>query len=115
MSANQDVNSTAIAILLDVCNKYEPGAQPFRIQSLVGLQENSRAIDHTNLSAGNIMNADTSNLPIGQFNSSTVIKLDVPFEVSRRYPIKFIPPGTRFIVSFASGDITKPRIVGGEF
>nr|DAE82534.1 MAG TPA: type VI secretion system component [Caudoviricetes sp.] len=29
--------------------------------------------------------------------------------------MKFIPPGTRFLVSFTSGDITKPVIVGREF
>lgn len=112
---NIDVVNTTIAILLDTCNKYEPGMQPFRLQSLVGLKENSNVIETERLSSANIMNEDTSVLPIGDYNNSSVIKLEVPFEISRRYPVKFIPPGTRFIVSFSSGDITKPRIIGGEF
>ena len=110
-----DVVNTSIAILLDTCNKYEPGMQPFRLQSLVGLQENSNIKNKTKLNTSNIQNEDISALPIGDYTNSSVIKLEVPFEVSRRYPVKFIPPGTRFIVTFSSGDITKPRIIGGEF
>lgn len=109
------ISSNVIGILLTTTNKYEPGEQVFRVQSLVGLKENSTEIVKTNLDTGNILNEDTSNLPIGEVGTSTVLKLPVPFEVSRRYPIKFIPPGTRFIITFSSGDITKPRIVGGEF
>jgi len=114
-NTNVDVVNTSIAILLDTANKYEPGMQPFRLQSLVGLQENDRTITKTKNNHSNIMNEDISKLPLGDYNSSSVIKMEVPFEISRRYPVKFIPPGTRFIVTFSSGDITKPRIVGGEF
>lgn len=111
----KDYNTTEIAILLATCDKYTPGFQPFRLQKLVGLQENSTDIVTSNIDTTNIMNADTSNLPISQTKTSSVIKIEIPYEVSRRYPVKFIPPGTRFIVSFSSGDITKPVIIGGEF
>lgn len=115
MISDEMVTTNAIGILLSTCNKYEPGEQVFRIQSLVGLQENSTSITHTPLDSSNILNEDLSSLPIGTVNTSSVIKLPVPFEISRRYPLKFIPPGTRFIIGFSSGDITKPRIIGGEF
>lgn len=105
----------AIGILLTVANKYEPGEHPFRIQNLSGLQQNTNAISHTALNTSNVQNEDISALPIGEYNNSSVIKLPIPFEISRRYPLKFIPQGTRFIVGFSSGDITKPRIIGGEF
>lgn len=111
----EEYNTDEIAVLLTTCNKYEPGFQTFRLQRLVGLKENSNDIITVDLNGSNLMNADTSNLPIGSISSSAVIRLEVPFEVSRRYPTKFIPPGTRFIVSFSSGDISKPVIVGGDF
>ena len=113
---SDNINSTMIAILQTTCNKYEPGDQVFRVQSLLGLKEdNSTEIEKTSLNTGNILNEDMSKLPIGEVNTASVLKLPVPFEISRRYPLKFIPPGTRFLISFSSGDITKPRIVGGEF
>ena len=112
---NNEFNSTTIGILLTVCNKYEPGEHPFQIQSLVGLQNTTNVVTHTALNTSNILNEDVSALPVGECNSTSVIKLPIPFEVSRRYPLKFIPQGTRFIISFSSGDITKPRIIGGEF
>ena len=117
MTNNTDVDviNTSVAILLDTCNKYEPGEQPFRLQALVGLHNNSNAVNKETLTPSNIMNEDPSTLPIGDYISTSVIKLEVPFEISRRYPLKFIPPGTRFLVTFSSGDITKPKIVGGEF
>ena len=111
----EEFSNNAIAILQTTCNKYEPGDQVFRVQSLVGLKEDSNEIIHDSIDTSNILNDDLSALPIGQVNTSTVLKLPVPFEVSRRYPLKFIPPGTRFVITFLSGDITKPRIVGGEF
>lgn len=111
----KDYNTDEIAILLSTCNKYTPGFQPFRLQKLVGLQENSVDIVKNELSTANLMNADTSNLPVSEACTSSVIKIEIPYEVSRRYPFKFIPPGTRFIVSFSSGDISKPTIIGGDF
>ncbi len=34
---------------------------------------------------------------------------------TRNFPKKFIPIGTRFLVSYTGGDISKPVIVGREF
>lgn len=108
-------SNTQIAVLLTTCNKYTPGKQTFRLQSLVGLKENSNQINTVSNSGSNLLNKDTSNLPIGDVNTSSVIEIEVPHEISRRYPVKFIPPGTRFLVSFSSGDIKNPIIVGGDF
>jgi hypothetical protein len=48
---------------------------------------------------------------------SASIKLKLPVSVTRTYPgAKFIPAGTRFIVSFTGGDLSKdPIIVRGEW
>lgn len=115
MINNPNVQDTEIAILLTTCNKYEPGEQVFRMQSLTGLKDNTNNISRVSLSKTNILNKNIGNLPLGDVGIASAIKLKVPVEVSRRYPLKFIPPGTRFIVSFTSSDITKPVIIGGEF
>ena len=41
--------------------------------------------------------------------------LELPKEVARNYPKKFIPPGTRFLVAFIGGDLTKPVIIGRDY
>ena len=111
MDNKNELTTTQIAILLDTTNKYIPGKKKFRLQSVIGLQENSTSINTESVSKSNILNKDTSGLPINTLKTSDVIELEIPKEVST----KFIPPGTRFIVSFTSGDITKPTIVGREF
>ena len=109
-----DTSTTEVAILLDdAVNKYNPGYQVFRLQSVSGLNENSTAINSIDINVPNMMNKDSINL--GSVNTTAVVKLELPRDVTRNYPIKFIPAGTRFIVSFNSGDITKPVIVGREY
>lgn len=111
----KDFTNTQIAILLTTCDKYQPGEQTFRLQSLVGLKNNSNAINTQTNTSTNLLNLDKSALPIGKVQTSAVLRIKVPVDISRRYPVKFIPPGTRFLVSFSSGDIKNPIIVGDDF
>jgi hypothetical protein len=113
--ADTDVVSSEVAILMTTCNKYDPGVQTFKLQSLVGLEDSSTAIKTTTLNKSNLLNKDASGIPISTVSTSTTIQLEIPKDVTKNYPTKFIPPGTRFIVQFTSGDITKPVIVGREF
>lgn len=110
-----DFKHTEVAILLTTTNKYIPGTQKFRLQSIVGLKENSEAVDTQQIDTSNLVNKDSSTLGISTAKTASIIELDLPKEVTRNYPYKWIPPGTRFLVSFTSGDITKPIIVGREF
>ena len=50
----EEFSNTVVAILLTVCNKYEPGQQVFRLQSLVGLKENTNMVDKVSLSKANL-------------------------------------------------------------
>ena len=115
MNNVNELTTTQVAILLETTNKYIPGVKKFRLQAISGLQENSVGITKESINKSNILNKDIANLPINSINTSDVIELEIPKDVSRNYPTKFIPPGTRFIVSFTSGDITKPNIIGREF
>lgn len=111
-----NMSTTEVAVLLDDwVDKYHPGIQTFRLQSIIGLRENSRELTTEIVNVENLMNDDTSNITFNNIQKSSVIKLKLPREVTRNYPYKYIPAGTRFIVSFNSGDITKPRIIGEDF
>lgn len=116
MSNIVDMDTTEVAILLaDHVDKYHPGTQPFRLQSISGLNTNNRQLNTTQVSVPNLMNKDKSTILTHSVNTSAVVMINIPTEVTRNFPKKFIPVGTRFIVSFNSGDITKPVIVGREF
>ncbi len=110
-----ELNNTEVAILLETVNKYTPTTHKFRLQSVTGLKENSLDKETRAVSTSNLLNKDTSTIPTDSITISDIVELTIPRDVSRNYPTKFIPPGTRFIVSFTAGDVTKPVIIGREF
>lgn len=115
-SVTTDLATTEVAILLDdSVNKYHPGLQVFRLQSVNGLQNNSTTITTVPIMTQNLMNKDPNSVGWSEAKTMAVVKLELPRDVTRNYPTKFIPAGTRFIVSFTSGDMTKPIIIGREF
>ena len=111
-----DPTTTEVAVLIDdAVNKYHPGSQVFRLQSVNGMQENTNLVETVPINIPKLMNKNPGELALGEAKITAVIKMELPRDVTRNYPIKFIPTGTRFIVSFNSADITKPVIVGREF
>lgn len=103
-----------IAILTSTCNKYAPGKQTFYLQSINPMNEKNRGINKVTVNNDNIQNQDSSS-ESGELEMANNIVLDLPKDIARWYPTKWIPPGTRFIVSFIGGDLTKPQIVGRDF
>ena len=118
-NANSGLPQTEIVELLDdKVNKYRPGTQVFKFVSLTGLQSNSREVKEETIDLSFLMNKDITPFQYDkvQINRSAVIKLKLPKEIARKYPDdKFIPAGTRFYVTFRSGDMSKPVIVGACF
>ena len=113
-TVTSDTSTTEVAILIDdSVNKYHPGLQTFRLQSINGTQGNDNSIEHRQINIPNLMNKDRPNF--SQAHITSVVKLELPRDVTRNFPLKFIPAGTRFLVTFNSADITKPVIVGREF
>ena len=107
--------TTQIAISMTTFDKYKPGKQKFFLQSLVPTQELTNEVKSTKLSTSNLLNKDTSGLQVGSVDVGSTIELEVPKDVCRWFQVKFIPPGTRFVVGFDNGDITNPRIIGRDF
>ena len=109
------VQGDDVAILMDDhVDKYHPGIQTFKLQSITGLQPNTTVVTTQEIDISRILNEDTSflSLPV---NKAACVKLKLPREHTRNFPKKFIPVGTRFLVSYTGGDISKPVIVGREF
>ena len=111
MSSVTGVDDVAI-LLDDRVNKYNPGFQIFKLQSLCGLQPNTRVVTTQYLDTSNLMNKHPEELGIDKVNKMACVKLFLPVNVSRTYPhAKFIPVGTRFIVSYLGGDTSKPPVI----
>lgn len=110
-----DLKYTETIILMTTCNKFNPGIQTFYLQSLVPADSKSNKIVSEINDGSNILNKDKSGLGISKVSTCNTIQLELPREIARQYPKKWIPPGTRFLMSFNGGDITKPKIVGRDF
>ena len=117
-SINNLTGTDDVAVLLDDrVNKYKPGTQVFKLQSLSGLQPDSKVLTTESCKFSNLMNKYTDGIIPMPVKKSAALKLKLPVSVTRTYPdAKFIPAGTRFIVSFTGGDLSKdPIIVRGEW
>lgn len=107
-------NSSQIGILQTVCNKYNPGKQVFKLQAINGTLNNTNEVTTENINTTNIMNKHPEALGISTVKSSVCIKLEVPSYIVKDYPTKYIPQGTRFIINYQNGDISKPIVTGVE-
>lgn len=110
---NINLDYNEVGILTSVCNKYKPGYQTFYVQALNPLNYKSNTVSTSSVSSSNIINAEK--LKSGKINIGSNIRIEMPKEVARQFPTKFIPPGTRFIISFLGGDINKPVVVGRDY
>lgn len=112
---NMDLRYIEVAILMEVVNKYEPGMAKFYLQSLTPGKSKTTATSVT--SNANTTNLANTNPNIGSTNvtSGSTITLNVPTEYTIDYPVKYVPQGTRFLVAFLGGDLTKPVIIGRDY
>jgi hypothetical protein len=105
---NLDTRYTEIAELVYITNKYYPGIQEFRINALVTNKTNETVHNQSS----NVKNKNSTMLGLSTTTKGDTIKIKLPKEHTINYPDKFIPAGTKFIVNFIGGDISKPLIVG---
>jgi hypothetical protein len=109
-----DLKRIEVAVLMSTCNKYIPGKQTFYIQAMVPMKDKSNNTETETNDTSNLENQDP-NIGVSNVKTGSSIELEVPKEYTRFYPKKFIPPGTRFLVAFTGGDITKPIIIGRDY
>ena len=104
-----------IALSLTTFDKYEPGTQKFYIQALTPTRPKSTEFETPSNSTANLLNKNPGSLGIQMPQVGSCVELEVPKDVTRWFEVKFIPPGTRFIVAFDGGDVTRPRIIGRDY
>ena len=110
---NLNLDYTEVGILTSVCNKYKPGYQTFYVQALNPLNYKSNTVSTAHASTSNSINANKPKA--GTINYGSNLRIELPKEVARQFPTKYIPPGTRFLISFLGGDINKPVVVGRDY
>lgn len=114
---NLDFKYTEVAILMQTTNKYNPGKVPFYLQALTPSKAKTLENQTTSLTqtVSGLANTDVSALGTSDITTGSTITIELPREVTRSFPTKWIPQGTRFLVNFIGGDLTKPVIVGRDY
>ena len=107
--------TTRIAVSLDTFDKYMPGKQNFFIAACTPTKTKTKQFMQANSNLGNVLNKNKGSLNAKLPQLGSAIELEVPKDVTRWFEIKFIPAGTRFLVSFDGGNITRPRIIGRDY
>ena len=107
-------NTIEIAEIRTQVNKYKPPqAYPFYIPKLVPFKNgNTQADPSIPLNTSNLANKDKGKVKVDKFSSYGIMYITLPKHIAVSYPVKYIPVGAKFLVSFIGGDITKPLIVG---
>ena len=116
--SSQDVagtKDTHVCVNTDTFDKYKPGKVRFYIQDLAGTKEKTNKFETSDADTSNLLNKDVGALNIKPVKSGSVIEMDFPKELARNFAVKFVPKGTRFIMSFDHGDSSRPRLIGRDF
>lgn len=111
---NLDLKYPEVAISLQEINKEYPGVVKFSIPILTPSIDNSKIVHKSfHLNRRNLKNKD-NNLDIHNIIKITnYIEIPMSRSICINEPeLGFIPSGSKWIVIFIGGDITKPRIIG---
>lgn len=113
---NMDLKYPEIAIAMDDIDRVNPGEVRFIIPVLTPLMDNSKPlIDTIRQNKSSLRNDQSVKLEVENIRVTNFISIKVPQEVCNAYRLddsnRIIKAGSRWIVVFVGGDITKPRIV----
>lgn len=105
---NYEYSTVEYAVLQQQVNKYFPGYAEFLLPCVPLAEELDIPSPRQNSANKNDVFKTTKVV------TSKTITLQIPKDIVRDYKEKFIPAGTRFIVTFVGNDLNKPRIIGME-
>ena len=111
-----DLKYPEIAIAMDDIDRANPGDVRFIIPVLTPLMNNTKPVsDIIRQNKLNLMNDKSVRLEIDNIRVTNTVSISVPQEVCNVYRLtndnRIIKSGSKWIVVFVGGDITKPRIV----
>ena len=96
---DMDLKYVEVAVLMQITNKYHPGICPFYLQSLTPSQPKTLQTQNIPFTGNNLAN-DSTNIGASGLEAGSTIQLELPREIAREFPLKWIPQGTRFLVLF---------------
>lgn len=111
-----DLKYPEIAIAMDDIDRMNPGRVRFIIPILTPHMDKDKITNKTIYQNRSSLRNDKSvKLEIGDVGISNFIHINVPAEVCNVYHLtnenRYIQAGSKWIVIFVGGDITKPRII----
>lgn len=111
-----DLKYPEIAIAMDDIDRMNPGTIRFAIPILTPLMDNKKpVVDTIRQTKINLRNDQSVKLEVENIRVTNFIHIKVPQEVCNVYELteanRIIKAGSKWIVVFVGGDITKPRII----
>ena len=111
-----DLKYPEIAIAMDDIDRMNPGEIRFAIPILTPLMDNSKpVVDTIRQTKSNLRNDPSVKLEVDNIRITNFISIRVPQEFCNVYQLteenRIIKSGSKWIVVFVGGDITKPRII----
>lgn len=119
---NLDLKYPEIAIAMEEIDRLDPGLVSFVIPILTPTMDNTKLVTKTVYqNRSNLRNSKYTAYEIDNVELSNSVFIKVPIEVTGGLAllntsdipdsIRYIPKGSKWIVVFVGGDITKPRII----
>ena len=111
-----DLKYPEIAIAMDDIDRANPGIIRFAIPILTPLMDNTKPVMNIiRQNRSNLRNDPSVKLEIEDISVTNFVSIKVPQEVTNVYELtesnRIIKAGSKWIVVFVGGDITKPRII----
>ena len=119
---NLDLKYPEIAIAMEEIDRLSPGLISFVIPILTPTMDNTKLVTKTIYqNRSSLRNSKYSAYEIGNVELSNSVYIKIPIEITGGLSllnmndipdsIRYIPKGSKWIVVFVGGDITKPRII----
>lgn len=114
-----DLRYPEIAIAIEDIYRPSPGRIKFIIPILTPIMDNSKIIEKTAYQTKYNLRNENKNLEVNDIRITNYIEIPVPAEICQTYNNiiepdiceLIIPKGSKWIVVFIGGDITKPRVI----
>lgn len=108
-----DLKYPEIGIAMQEIDRQNPGTVKFIIPILTPMMDNSRIIEQKIYQVNsNLRNANKKQIEVEHLGLANYVNIRMPKEVCwTPYDERYIPIGSKWIIVFVGGDITKPRVV----
>lgn len=112
---NMDLKYPEIGIAMQQIDRLNPGEVKFIIPILTPNMDNSKLVESRAYQTKDNLKNKNKNIEIETLQITNYITIKVPREVCSMYYIendeRYIASGSKWIIVFVGGDITKPRVI----